>query len=136
MTKKTEEDIVSLSIADLHNDIKEMLFAASLIEDNSIKKTIYNTVSGVPNDHRAYNNLAGYIKEKNINQAIDMLGKASKYNVNAAEVNENKGIIAALKVIMSSSIIAHQMLRTLTRYSSYQNWRLQFSYSQAKRQWL
>lgn len=98
--KKTEEDIVSLSIADPSQlDIKEMLFAASLIEDNSIKKTIYNTVSkSFPNDYRAYNNLAGiYIKEKNMNKAIDMLGKASKYNANAPEVNENKGIIATLE---------------------------------------
>jgi len=98
--KKTEEDIVSLSIADPSQlDIKEMLFAASLIEDNSIKKTIYNTVSkSFPNDYRAYNNLAGiYIKEKNMNKAIDMLGKASKFNANAPEVNENKGIIAALE---------------------------------------
>lgn len=98
--KKTEEDIVSLAIADpTQLDIKEMLYAASLIEDNSIKKTIYNTVSkSFPNDYRAYNNLAGiYIKEKNMNKAIDMLGKASKYNANAPEVNENKGIIAALE---------------------------------------
>jgi tetratricopeptide (TPR) repeat protein len=98
--KKKEEDIVSLSTADPSQlDIKEMLFAASLIEDNSIKKTIYNTVSkSFPNDYRAYNNLAGiYIKEKNMNKAIDMLGKASKYNANAPEVNENKGIIAALE---------------------------------------
>ena len=98
--KKTEEDIVSLSLEDPSQlDIKEMLFAASLIEDNSIKKTIYNTVSkSFPNDYRAYNNLAGiYIKEKNLNKAIDMLGKASKYNANAPEVNENKGIIAALE---------------------------------------
>ncbi|MGB2138279.1 MAG: tetratricopeptide repeat protein, partial [Flavobacteriales bacterium] len=98
--KKTEEDIVSLAIADPSQlDIKELLYAASLIEDNSIKKTIYNTVSkSFPNDYRAYNNLAGiYIKEKNMNKAIDMLGKASKYNANAPEVNENKGIIAALE---------------------------------------
>ncbi len=98
--KKTEEDIISLSIADPSQlDIKEMLFAASLIEDNSIKKTIYNTASkSFPNDYRAYNNLAGiYIKEKNLNKAIDMLGKASKYNPNAPEVNENKGVIAALE---------------------------------------
>jgi len=98
--KKTDEDIVSLAIADpTQLDIKEMLYAASLIEDNSIKKTIYNTVSkSFPNDYRAYNNLAGiYIKEKNMNKAIDMLGKASKYNANAPEVNENKGIIAALE---------------------------------------
>ena len=98
--KKTEEDIVSLATADPSQlDIKELLYAASLIEDNSIKKTIYNTVSkSFPNDYRAYNNLAGiYIKEKNMNKAIDMLGKASKYNANAPEVNENKGIIAALE---------------------------------------
>ena len=98
--KKTEEDIVTLAIADPSQlDIKELLYAASLIEDNSIKKTIYNTVSkSFPNDYRAYNNLAGiYIKEKNMNKAIDMLGKASKYNANAHEVNENKGIIAALE---------------------------------------
>ena len=98
--KKTEEDIVSLATADpTQLDIKEMLYAASLTEDNSIKKTIYNTVSkSFPNDYRAYNNLAGiYIKEKNMNKAIDMLGKASKYNANAPEVNENKGIIAALE---------------------------------------
>ncbi|MBL6663376.1 MAG: hypothetical protein ISP71_04655 [Flavobacteriales bacterium] len=98
--KKTDEDIVSLAIADPSQlDIKEMLYAASLIEDNSIKKTIYNTVSkSFPNDYRAYNNLAGiYIKEKNMNKAIDMLGKASKYNANAPEVNENKGIVAALE---------------------------------------
>ena len=37
--KKTEEDIVSLAIADPSQlDIKEMLYAASLIEDNSIKR--------------------------------------------------------------------------------------------------
>ena len=70
--KKTEEDIVSLSIADPSQlDIKEMLFAASLIEENSIKKTIYNTVSkSFPYDYRAYNNLAGiYIKRKEYKQS-------------------------------------------------------------------
>jgi tetratricopeptide (TPR) repeat protein len=42
--------------------------------------------------------LAGiYIQEKNMNKAIDMLGKASKYNANAAEVKENQGIIAAIE---------------------------------------
>ena len=96
--KKTDEDIASLVISDpAQLDIKEMLYAASLIEDNSIKKTIYNTtIKSFGNDYRAYNNLAGiYIQEKNMNKAIDMLGKASKYNANAAEVKENQGIISA-----------------------------------------
>ena len=52
-----------------------------------------------------------------MNKAIDMLGKASKYNTNAPEVNENKGIIAALEGIMIKQhhYIAHQMLRTLIK---------------------
>ena len=98
--KKTDEDIVSLAISDpAQLDIKEMLYAASLIEDNSIKKTIYNTtIKSFGYDYRAYNNLAGiYIQEKNMNKAIDMLGKASKYNANAAEVKENQGIISAIQ---------------------------------------
>ncbi len=98
--KKTDEEIASLAIADpAQLDIKEMLYAASLIEDNSIKKSIYNATSkSYANDYRAYNNLAGiYIQEKNMNKAIDMLGKASKYNANAAEVKENQGIIAAIE---------------------------------------
>ena len=58
--KKTEEDIVSLATADPSQlDIKELLYAASLIEDNSIKKTIYNTVSkSFPNDYRASGRLS------------------------------------------------------------------------------
>ena len=50
--RKHEEEIVSLSIDDPTKlDIKEMLFAASIIEDNSIKETIYNTIiESFPND--------------------------------------------------------------------------------------
>ena len=98
--KKTDEEIATLVISDPSQlDIKEMLYAASLINDKSIKKTVYNTVSKrFPNDYRAYNNMAGiYLQEKNINKAKDMLGKASKYNSNAPEVKENQGIIAAIE---------------------------------------
>ena len=98
--KKTDEEITSLVISDPSQlDIKEMLYAASLINDKSIKKTIYNTVSKTfPNDYRAYNNMAGiYLQEKTINKAKDMLGKASKYNSNAPEVKENQGIVAAIE---------------------------------------
>ncbi|MDA9897977.1 hypothetical protein N9D69_00210 [Flavobacteriales bacterium] len=98
--KKTDEEIATLVISDPSQlDIKEMLYAASLINDKSIKKTVYNTVSKrFPNDYRAYNNMAGiYLQEKNINKAKDMLGKASKYNSNAPEIKENQGIIAAIE---------------------------------------
>ncbi len=98
--KKNDEEIVSLVVDDPTKlDIKEMLYAATLIEDISLKETIYSSIIDLfPNDFRAYNNLATlYINEKNINKAIDMLGKASKLNTNSSEVMENQGIIAAIQ---------------------------------------
>ena len=98
--RKNDEEIVSLVVDDPTKlDIKEMLYAATLIEDISLKETIYSSIIDLfPNDFRAYNNLATlYIKEKNINKAIDMLGKASKLKTNSSEVMENQGIIAAIQ---------------------------------------
>ena len=120
--KKSDIEIATLVNSDPSKlDIKEMLYAASLgklyieemynkeyeeyyldtsfVEDRNTSKMIYEKITELyPNDYRAYNNLASiYIKEKNLNKAIDMLGKASKYNTNASEVNENKGIIASIE---------------------------------------
>ena len=120
--KKSDIEIATLVNSEPSKlDIKEMLYAASLgklklteifdsnsgdyyldtsfVEDRNTSKLIYEKITELyPNDYRAYNNLASiYIKEKNLNKAIDMLGKASKYNTNASEVNENKGIIASLE---------------------------------------
>ena len=98
--KKNDEEIVSLVVDDPTKlDIKEMLYAATLIEDISLKETIYSSIIDLfPNDFRAYNNLATlYINEKNINKAIDMLGKASKLKTNSSEVMENQGIVAAIQ---------------------------------------
>lgn len=120
--KKSDGKIANLSTSDPSKlNLKEMLYAASLgklkvsekldnisgnyildtsfVEDVNTSKMIYEKIIELfPNDYRAYNNLAAiYINEKNINKATDMLGKASKYNVNAIEVNENKAIIAALE---------------------------------------
>ena len=114
--KKNDEEIVSLVVDNpIQLDIKEMLYAATLIEDIAIKKTIYNTIiNRFPNDFRAYNNLATlYINEKNINMAIDMLGKASKLNENSYEVMENKGIIAALEGDYSKASIIIQYIKCL-----------------------
>lgn len=97
--KKTDEEIASLAISDpTQLDKKEMLYAATLLDDNSIKKTIYKATSkAYPNDYRAYNNLLCLdIIEKNLNSATMNLGKAEKLNASANEVKENKGIMAAL----------------------------------------
>jgi len=104
--KKTDEEIASLAISDPSKlDKKEMLYAASLLNDNSIKKTIYKaTINAHPNDYRAYNNLLCInIIEKDFNSAKMNLGKAEKLGYNASEVNENKGIMAAMEGDLESA---------------------------------
>lgn len=104
--KKTDEEIASLAISDPSKlDKKEMLYAATLLNDNSIKKTIYKaTVSAYPNDYRAHNNLLCInIIEKDFNSAKMNLGKAEKLGSNASEVNENKGIMAAMEGDLESA---------------------------------
>jgi len=104
--KKTDEEIASLAISDPSKlDKKEMLYAATLLNDNSIKKTIYKaTINAHPNDYRAYNNLLCInIIEKDFNSAKMNLGKAEKLGSNASEVNENKGIMAAMEGDLESA---------------------------------
>lgn len=98
--KKTDEDIATLAITDPSKlDIKEMLYAAHLANNSSVKRTIYKSVSSTyPNDYRAYNNLACLdIQNQNFDKAKMNLGKASNLNSNASEVAENKGILAAIE---------------------------------------
>ena len=96
--KKSDEEIAQLAISDpIKLDIKELLYAASNYNDNSIKKTIYNTIIELfPNDHRAHNNLACLaIEQNNLNLAKEHLDKANSISQNESEVIENYGIIAA-----------------------------------------
>ena len=98
--KKTDEDIATLAITDPSKlDVKEMLYAAHLANNSSVKRTIYKSVSSTyPNDYRAYNNLACLdIENQNFDKAKMNLGKASNLNSNASEVAENKGILAAIE---------------------------------------
>lgn len=104
--KKTDEEIASLAISNPSElDIKEMLYAATLYKENSIKSSIYNAITkAYPSDHRAFNNLAGInIIEKDLNKAKMNLGKASDLNSKAKEVMENKGILAAINGELESA---------------------------------
>jgi len=98
--KKTDEEIVTLAISDPSQlDIKELLYAATIINDKASKNIIYDTTTkAYPSDHKAFNNLASLnIMNKDFNSAKMNLGKAAKLNPNAKEVIENQGIIAAIE---------------------------------------
>ena len=81
----------------LSND--ELLYAATLTNDNARKEAIYKkTVELYPNDFRAYNNL-GMMAYANgdLATAENYFKQAASKNANAAEVNTNLGLIELTK---------------------------------------
>ena len=81
----------------LSND--ELLYAATLTNDNARKEAIYKkTVELYPNDYRAYNNL-GMMAYANgdLATAENYFKQAASKNANAAEANTNLGLIELTK---------------------------------------
>ena len=81
----------------LSND--ELLYAATLTNDNARKEAIYKkTVELYPNDFRAYNNLGmmAYVNG-DLATAENYFKQAASKNANAAEVNTNLGLIELTK---------------------------------------
>ena len=74
--------------------VEELLYAATLTDDNARKETIYaKTAQLYPNDHRAYNNLGGLaFSAGDTDKAASYFKQAAAKDANAAEVNANLGL--------------------------------------------
>jgi len=79
--------------------VEEMLYAATLVEDDNAKEDIYKTTTEVyPNDARAYNNIATMEYAKgNIDAAKKYIEQAQKVSANLPEAAANLGLIALQK---------------------------------------
>ncbi|KAA6345205.1 hypothetical protein EZS27_007232, partial [termite gut metagenome] len=96
---KSDEEISQLAqVAESQLNIEELLYAATLTQDNAQKEAIYNRIiQQFPDDYRAYNNLGSvYYQAANIAQAESLYKKAE--NIKATpEVNLNLGLVALVK---------------------------------------
>ena len=74
--------------------VEELLYAATLTDDNARKEAIYaKTAQLYPNDHRAYNNLGGLaFSAGDTDKAAAYFKQAAAKDANAAEVNANLGL--------------------------------------------
>lgn len=79
-------------------NVEEMLYAASLCQDQDTKLSVYAKAAEVHNDVRAYNNV-GYINIKNnkVAEAKKALTAASGIEPNNAVVKNNLGCVAMLE---------------------------------------
>lgn len=95
--KRTNEEIAELSTTKPENlDVKELLFAATLTDNEIIKTSIYNKAVELHNDWRGYNNIACiYIEKGDIQEAKNYLEKAKTLGGATSDILTNQGIIAA-----------------------------------------
>ena len=96
---KSDDEIASLAASNPKElTLEELLYAATLTNDNGKKEVIYTKATELfPNDYRAFNNLGKLAYQAgNIDKAESYLKKAA--NVQAApEVNMNLGLVALAK---------------------------------------
>ena len=80
-------------------NVDEVLYAATLVDENSAKKDIYKLAAELyPNDARAYNNIATLeYAAGNIDAAKKYIEQAQKVSANLPEAAANLGLIALQK---------------------------------------
>tara|TARA_B110000240_G_scaffold29640_1_gene31412 strand:- start:928 stop:2589 length:1662 start_codon:yes stop_codon:yes gene_type:complete len=95
--KKTDAEISELAISNPQSlDLKEILHAAELSNDEKSKISIYDNASQIHKNWKGLNNIAAiYLNRGNLNQASQYLKKAEKLNNSSDEVKNNLGVLAA-----------------------------------------
>lgn len=96
---KSDEELAKLAQTNPSSlTVDELLYAATLTDDNNRKAQIYEQVTRLyPNDYRGFNNLgkAQYIN-KDYASAIANLNKAARLAPNSTEVAMNQGLISLI----------------------------------------
>lgn len=96
---KSDEEIAKLADTDASKlSLEEILYAATLTNDNAKKAAIYTKATQqFPNDYRAYNNLGALaFQAGDVTKAESFLSKAASLKA-APEVNMNQGLLALAK---------------------------------------
>ena len=94
---KSDEEIAKLAKEDPKAlNVEELLYAATLTNDNAAKLAIYEDATAIyPTDYRAYNNIGCiYFEEGDVAKAEDMFKRAHKVDPKSAEVAMNMGMVA------------------------------------------
>ena len=103
---KSDEEINKLFDTDPSQlSVEELLYAATLTNDNARKQKIYETaVKLYPNDFRGYNNLGKvqYIN-KDYTSALANLQKAAQLAPNSSEVAMNQGLVSLVNKDFSAA---------------------------------
>ena len=96
---KTDEELINTYNTDPSKlSVDEILYVATLTDDNTRKMAIYNKAKDIyPNDYRVYNNLgATQYRAGDYKAAAQNFNKAAQMNPSSKETAMNKGLIYML----------------------------------------
>lgn len=114
--KKTDEEIATFATSDPSqlND-KELLYAATLTDDNETKLRIYKSASTqFANDWRGFNNAAVIeLQENQLGEAASHLNKADQLEPNNKAVVNNLGALASKKEDYKGAVVYYNKAKTL-----------------------
>ena len=93
---KSDDEIRELAQNDpAQLSVEELLYAATLTEDNAEKMAIYNKAAEQYNDYRAWNGMGQlYFEAGNIDESLRCFNKALEIEPNDPDVNYNAGLAA------------------------------------------
>ncbi len=97
---KTDEEILALADSDPSQlNPAELLYAATLTDDNNKKLAFYNSFTNIySNDWRGYNNMAVvYVEEGKVEEAGAAINKADQLSPNNPIVANNLGAVALME---------------------------------------
>jgi len=97
---KSDDQLTQLAASDPKSlSIEELLYAATLVNTNAAKETIYQKAAELyPNDFRAFNNLGAFdFQDGKIADAEANFNKALALSPNSPETNMNLGLVALIK---------------------------------------
>ena len=94
--KRTDEEIAVLSTTQPEDlNVKELLFSATLTNDEITQTSIYNKAVELHNDWRGYNNIACmYLAKGNLTETKVYLDKAEQLGGIKSDILTNRGIVA------------------------------------------
>ena len=104
-SKRTNEEIAELSINNPEIlNLEELLFSATLTDNEDEKLFIYNKVVEIHNNWKGYNNIACiHLSNEEYAKATALLKKAEELGGEQSDILTNKGIIAARKGQLSTA---------------------------------
>lgn len=94
---KSDDELKQISTSNpTELSLEELLYAATLTDDNDVKESIYKTATEqYPDDYRAFNNLAAlYYAEGDYTAAASYVAQAAKLNSSDADVKVNQALLA------------------------------------------